>query len=99
MARRTAEERLTPKDYLAGVSQREALDTLKLRKKAFWAILVSFVGLLLFTCGVILLQGFGWRGFRLDESSVKWLGGTVMVQLVGVLVIVVRALFKRFGDK
>ena len=59
--------------------------------------LVSYCLMLVFTCTVILMQGFRAFGFQLDSTSIKWLGGTVLAQLVGLLAVIVREVFKRIG--
>lgn len=59
------------------------------------ALLSAYCLMLVFACGVLLLQGFKVHGFALDAASLKFLGGVVVTPLAGLLKHVVRAVFKQ----
>lgn len=84
------------KDWVQEVTDREQDNIHVLRNVITCVLLATYVGLTAFICCVIMLQGFKPFGFALDSTSIKWLGTTVAAQLVSLLMVMVRELFKRF---
>jgi hypothetical protein len=57
-------------------------------------LLRAYGSLLAATVAIILLQGFHLFGFDLDARFLNWLGGATVGQIVGLLALTIRLLFK-----
>ena len=88
---------VTEQKWTTGVHVEEGDQRIRHRDTLVRTFLVSYCLMLVFICTVILMQGFRSFGFQLDTTSIKWLGGTVLAQLVGLLAVIVREVFKRIG--
>lgn len=93
---REAARSLTPKEF---IERDEALSVIAQREKAIIFLFWAYGGLLAFTATIILLQGFGWGGFKLDAKFLIWLGGATIGEVAGLAVLVYVSLFKRRDKK
>lgn len=82
---------LTAKEF---IEREEALSAIAQREKAVRFLFWAYGGLLVFTGAVILLQGFGWGGFKMEAKFLIWLGGATIGEVAGLAALVYGSLFK-----
>ena len=93
---RTSPEVLTLKEY---IDHEKAMSTIALRERTVGFLFKAYGWTLGSTIALILLQGFGFLGFKLPIEFLKWLGGATIVELVGLLAMVIGSLFSRKNNE
>jgi hypothetical protein len=83
-----APEHLKHEDWLDAVR-------LDFQQQIVTFLLWAYGFLLLATVVVIFLQGFHFRGFDLDASLLRWLGGATIGEVGGLLIFTLRASFSK----
>ena len=64
-----------------------------LREQAFWLISILMAAAVVFSFAVIFLAGFGLYGFELEESTLNWIVGSIIGEIVVIGGIVYKELF------
>jgi hypothetical protein len=85
--------------FLTGEQKRYSKDWVRAVRTDFQHSVISFLlgayGIsLAATLGIFLLQGFHVWGFNLDHDFVQWLGVATVGQVLGLLVLGLRAVFR-----
>ena len=77
------------------VTQVTTAHQLGLQQQIVTFLLKAYGGLLSASMVLFLLQGFQLGGFHLEPELLKWLGGTTVGAVAGLLTLTFRAVFKR----
>ncbi|OGO63978.1 MAG: hypothetical protein A2Z45_10845 [Chloroflexi bacterium RBG_19FT_COMBO_55_16] len=72
----------------------EKLRNIGRQERILIILTVFFTGLIVFTLGLILLDGFNIGGFSLDTTTLNLLAGTTVAEVAGLLAIALRGIFK-----
>ena len=87
-----ADEALTAKNF---ASQLIVKGKMAHQAKALTFLFTAYSGLLIFTAGVIIMQGFRVGGFNLDSEFLHWLGGATIGEVGGLAALVYGAVYRR----
>lgn len=71
----------------------------KMRRRRAQAVYWYLVGYSLFTAAVIVLQGFRYKGFRLNETALSIMIGSTAVSAISLVAIVLKGLFPIHAKK
>jgi hypothetical protein len=72
--------------------------TLTHQKKIVDFLLWAYGGLLVSTMLIFFLQGFKVGNFSLDSALLKWLGGATIGEIGGLLILTLKAVFRKSAD-